>query len=860
MQNPNNDNQAPRMNVSAWRAALLSLVVPGSGQFILGRRQRAIIFLATVVVLAALVSWANLPVLYLPIVGIWVWNVWDAFRLAAGKEVSNLAPILLGAIVIYALGVDAVEFRTDRLISGASSVRPFLVSLTDPELFTRETEDLTGVEPVQVPCVDPLPPPNRNPTADPDVIVSEPCASVEDTLTVRGEGFFPNLETELRWVNPIGDVQFLLRDGEPIVVETDENGAFETTITVPLAVPITQQPGPGETQTHAIRVTQARPFGPPVATETLKLVIEKIGETIALAFISTVMGVLFAVPLSFLAARNLMGDNPLTRIIYYVMRTSLNVVRSIETLMWAIIFAVWVGLGPFAGSLALWLHTVAALGKLYSEAIESIDPGPIEAIRATGARGPQVVVYAVLPQILPTFTSFTLYRWDINVRLSTVIGLVSDAGLGFLVIQWIRLTRFSSMATAIIAIIIVVASLDYVSGWVRERIIAGQPLVKGIGPSMRKILRGAFAIGFVGLFIWSWNVAEIDLDELVDGSPAGLRIARAFAVPDVFDRPQETFSVSQPLPVPCGSGDDLPAGDERIELSETCGQVGESLVITASDLPPDQQVSVRWQFADGGYLRVQSNCCTVGPDGELRLETTIHPLMEVGEETGMDEPGSVSIVWQEAAGSLQLSEPFKTVVDLSIVTLLMALMATTFGSLFAIPVSFLAARNIMGTSPIGRTVYYSFRTLFNITRSVEPLILVLVVGAWVGLGPFAGMLALMLWNIPNLGKLFSETIEEIDTGPVEAVRATGANNMQVLIYAIVPQLVPRFLAFILYHWDINIRMSTVIGFVGGGGIGRQFREWVGHNQYAAAGMATWAIVAMVWSMDYISARAREEIV
>ena len=99
-----------------------------------------------------------------------------------------------------------------------------------------------------------------------------------------------------------------------------------------------------------------------------------------------------------------------------------------------------------------------------------------------------------------------------------------------------------------------------------------------------------------------------------------------------------------------------------------------------------------------------------------------------------------------------------------------------------------------------------------------------------------------------------------DTGPVEAITATGANRVQTLVYAIIPQLVPKFLAFILYQWDINIRMSTVIGFVGGGGIGQQFRLWVGLNQYSAAGMATWAIVAMVWSMDTLSARARERLV
>jgi phosphonate transport system permease protein len=222
--------------------------------------------------------------------------------------------------------------------------------------------------------------------------------------------------------------------------------------------------------------------------------------------------------------------------------------------------------------------------------------------------------------------------------------------------------------------------------------------------------------------------------------------------------------------------------------------------------------------------------------------------------------GSVSIVWKETVGGPQISDTTKRVLELSVVTLLMALLATTLGSLFAIPLSFLAARNIMGESWLGRTIYTIFRVAFSIFRSIEPMILVLICAAWVGAGPFAGVLALTLNNIPNLGKLFSERIEEIDTGPVEAVTATGANRLQVLVYSIIPQLVPPFLAFILYQWDINIRMSTVIGFVGGGGIGQQFRLWVGLNQYDKAGTAVWAIVIMVWTMDYISAKARERLV
>jgi phosphonate transport system permease protein len=283
------------------------------------------------------------------------------------------------------------------------------------------------------------------------------------------------------------------------------------------------------------------------------------------------------------------------------------------------------------------------------------------------------------------------------------------------------------------------------------------------------------------------------------------------------------------------------------------------LTITGHELPTDTEVSVRWSLSDGAYLRVDKECCTTDASGTLQWQTSIHPLMEVDAEDDRPEPGQVVITWQEYTGGPRLSDAFKEVVNLSLVTLLMALLATTAGSLFAIPLSFLAARNITGQHPIGRFIYYGSRTIFNLWRSVEPMILALICSAWVSVGPFAGVLALAINNIPNLAKLFSETIEEIDTGPVEAITATGANKFQTLVFAVIPQLVPKFLAFILYQWDINIRMSTVIGYVGGGGIGQFFRLQVQLNQYSAAGMAVWAIVFMVWSMDYLSARTRERL-
>jgi phosphonate ABC transporter permease subunit PhnE len=158
-------------------------------------------------------------------------------------------------------------------------------------------------------------------------------------------------------------------------------------------------------------------------------------------------------------------------IIYTITRTILNALRSIEPLVMAIIAVIWVGIGPFAGSLALALHTIAALAKLYSEQVESIDDGPLEAIHATGANKLQTIVYAVIPQIIPPYISFTMYRWDINVRMSTIIGFVGGGGIGFLLQQNINLLSYRSASVQMLAIAVVVASMDYVSSKIRERIV-----------------------------------------------------------------------------------------------------------------------------------------------------------------------------------------------------------------------------------------------------------------------------------------------------------------------------------------------------------------------------------------------------
>jgi phosphonate ABC transporter permease subunit PhnE len=160
---------------------------------------------------------------------------------------------------------------------------------------------------------------------------------------------------------------------------------------------------------------------------------------------------------------------PIGNTLYTVTRTILNALRSIEPLIMGIVFVIWVGIGPFAGVLALALHSIASLGKLYSEQIESIDAGPIEALQSTGANRLQTIMYAVLPQVIPPYIAFTLYRWDINVRMSTIIGFVGGGGIGFLLQQQINLLRYRDAGVAVLAIAIVVSILDYASAAIRER-------------------------------------------------------------------------------------------------------------------------------------------------------------------------------------------------------------------------------------------------------------------------------------------------------------------------------------------------------------------------------------------------------
>ncbi len=162
---------------------------------------------------------------------------------------------------------------------------------------------------------------------------------------------------------------------------------------------------------------------------------------------------------------------PTGLVIYTITRVLLNSLRSVEAVIMAIVFVIAVGIGPFAGVMALGLHTIVSLAKLYSEQVESISAGPLEAVQATGANRLQTIIYAVIPQIVPPYISYTMYRWDINVRMSTIIGIVGGGGIGFVLIQNINLLNYRAASAQMIAIAIVVSFMDYISSVMREKYV-----------------------------------------------------------------------------------------------------------------------------------------------------------------------------------------------------------------------------------------------------------------------------------------------------------------------------------------------------------------------------------------------------
>ena len=189
-------------------------------------------------------------------------------------------------------------------------------------------------------------------------------------------------------------------------------------------------------------------------------------ETVQIALWGTLLGIVLALPVCFFAARNL---SPYAWV-FHGLRQVLNVMRGINEIILALIFVAAVGLGPFAGVLAIAIHGAGMLGKFFAEAIEEIDEGPLDALRAAGAGTLQRIVFGVLPQVLPTWIGVVLYRFETNIRVSTVLGMVGAGGIGFELISSMKLFAYEDTAACVIVILVLVLAADLLSSKLRAMI------------------------------------------------------------------------------------------------------------------------------------------------------------------------------------------------------------------------------------------------------------------------------------------------------------------------------------------------------------------------------------------------------
>lgn len=215
---------------------------------------------------------------------------------------------------------------------------------------------------------------------------------------------------------------------------------------------------------------------------------EKILESLYVAWVGTVIGAALSFPLAFLAATNMAP-----RWIATPVRGLLSGIRAFPELVLAIMLIPAFGLGPFAGTLAIGIHSVGTLGKLSSEVIEGIDAGPLEAVRAAGGTQAQVIRYSVLPQAMPNILAYWIYRFEINIRASAVLGVIGAGGVGNELVQRLVRREMPAAGTVLLLTIITVLVIDTISGAVRRRIISGEKGEGALAKIATRFTRGPAA-------------------------------------------------------------------------------------------------------------------------------------------------------------------------------------------------------------------------------------------------------------------------------------------------------------------------------------------------------------------------------
>lgn len=717
---------------------------------------------------------------------------------------------VVAAVVIYALAFEYTQVRLDTITSETrqQSLANILRALAHPELVTYDTEDrIVGTE-IAVPC-------GPESVTNPQLTITPACADPGDRVTVSGTGFDARQNVAVVFV-PDSEFDVTLRVGQ---TETDGDGAFSLEVTLPDRT----SDVPQEMQA----ITQER-----IGSWSNRVeVYEDTNE-------------------------NGVEDDPIlgepgTRQIESQTRPDIPAAALVNPAFEVVQF-VTTGepfeavLGVANGQTAIPLAEdetpdtelrITAVGEGGSVTISGPPATDLTGWRVAiydGATGeaPQPEFIADSIHLSPRVSETTKLTWDKILEtvflalIATTAGLLLAVPLSFVAAR--NIMREISVTVTNLALVMLAVPIGAGAGVALAR--GAVRLVSPIGDSV--------VGGVAGLAV---------------AAAASWLLIRTGVQPDDVDTPSRTDRLRRFVLVVVGGV----AGLVALLLLSRLLQRGGTAVAPRlgplgflggflSDVGEILEVAltvIAALAAAGVFARLGSRL------GYAIRSHTAQPVMRI-----------VNFVLAAAAGAVwavliaRVIDWFYRFDDPTLTTTIPAVIGGVFGL-------FIAWRGMSkGEVDIGLSLYYAARTVFNALRSIEPLVMAIVFVVWVGLGPFAGSLALALHTTAALAKLYSEQVESISTGPIEAVRATGANRLQTIVYGVVPQIVPPYISFTMYRWDINVRMSTILGFVGGGGIGSILQQNVNLLNYRAAAVQMLAIAVVVASMDYASSRLREHFV
>jgi phosphonate transport system permease protein len=515
--------------------------------------------------------------------------------------------------------------------------------------------------------------------------------------------------------------------------------------------------------------------------------------TVCMAILGTAISAVLGLIVGFLAARNT-TPHPAVR---WVARGIIVACRSIPDLVFAIIFVEALGVGILPGVLALGIHSVGMLGKLYAEAIEQVPTQPREAVTATGAGRLQNLATSVWPQVMPAFSSITLYRLDINLRSSVILGYVGAGGIGLLLETDVEGLNFKHAVGIVLVIFVLIMIMEYVSAFIRRSLI------------------GEDAPAISGRPGRSGQQAQLPrwLGALVPGQRPPLRSSNGNG--KGYGPAQGRASVAAQ-----GAG---PGGAKPAAPGAATGAAARR----DPTRPPWTAARVhRLLFVWGAVVLVVVSLWA----------TKINPITAVTE---------LRQIWDTF--SLYFPPDFSTdragLISGTLQSISVALIATMIGLVFALPIGLAASRNVAS-----RWVYRTARAFLLIVRAIPELILAIVFVVAVGLGLMAGTFALIVGTVGFLSKLVADGIEEVNPQPREAVLSAGAAKMQETVTSVIQPAAPALVGNSMYMLDVNFRSSTVLGLVGGGGIGFILYQSVQILDYRTTGaiiISTFVVVLLI---------------